>query len=568
MNKATRKAKWKTTLTPANWKVVLRISGREASFLDPDTGAVLLENEIKCIKEDNRLILGAGGLLVTIITPLQSQQRGTADSVRVRDVVQDIIDKRGVELDLGRADVETVARQFTNRKENELAKIELHRCRIKCEFLDAFNGREILPPLVSDEIRNVKQRDIGALELHDMSDPHASCTRGMFKILVSLMFKASTIRMKKKESGADQESPIRAVFVLTTNNAEVRHADAVYTGFNQITECSVHDSTLAFIVPEQDPTVIEEIRRNGDALQVALFRSHDKKYSNNKVPFVYLPCNYDDFGYGTACAFCMVRNASSPAMSGTDFAIGKLREDRRACRHKRRRTLIDLEPASKHRSTPSSPSGDSGFSSSPVWSMNDSPGAAVAWGGPCSLSDESRASFSSSSYDTPALAVEQVYGETNEMRDLSNVMPLEYGTGNGYIGDEAGGQALHDIRMADFADMFAVACDGKLKKKYKDGNFEKASLEKFTPYASLKKGEHPPPYEDLMKSKKKYTKLPSDQLDDDGDDKAIPTSKAWTTLSRAKKSWKAKCACWRWFWSLSAGVVCSLATRATLWALN
>ena len=198
---------------------------------------------------------------------------------RVFDVVSDIIEKRADELGLGENDVVATTDQFTNRKKNPLAKIELHRCRIQCDFLDELSGSmaNICGSVHSDEIRNVKQRDIGALELHDMSDPRASCSKGGFKVLISLMFKAST--MKASDGGSKQEdSPIRAVFVVVDRDDNARHAEEVYGGFNQISSMTVHDNTIAFIVPAQSPEVIRAIGENRDVLRVALFRSHDRKY--------------------------------------------------------------------------------------------------------------------------------------------------------------------------------------------------------------------------------------------------------------------------------------------------
>ena len=81
MNRTTRKTKWKTDLTRAHWKVILRIKGRKAYFVDPNTGFER-PDELGCVTEDNKLILGGGGLLITLITPLQNQKRGNADSVR------------------------------------------------------------------------------------------------------------------------------------------------------------------------------------------------------------------------------------------------------------------------------------------------------------------------------------------------------------------------------------------------------------------------------------------------------------------------------------------------------
>jgi hypothetical protein len=364
MNKKTRKTKWKTPLSKADWKIVLEIDGGRIFFLDPNTG-VRMKDELGRVSDDNKVILGTNGIHVTLITPLQSQKRGNIDSVRVQDVVSDIICKRGAELGLNMNSVKEVTEQFTDKKKNVLAKIELHRCRMRCEFLDAFNGNPICDPVRSEEIRNVKQRDIGALELHEMSDPRASCTKGGFKVLISLMFKASTMKTNSGTGG-----PIKAVFVIVGKDGVVRHAESVYKTFNQISEYRVHDNTIAFIVPEQSDQVVRSMSRNKEVLRVALFRSHDKKYSMRRLPFVYVPhregLGSDDDG---ACPFCYIRAQS--LNDGSDFVNGELRKEPHACRHQKRRQTEEPTPVlSPAMSYAYSPSGESGISS-PGWQPDD-----------------------------------------------------------------------------------------------------------------------------------------------------------------------------------------------------
>ena len=408
MNRATRKTKWKTTLSKAHWKVLLKVKGKKVFFLDPNTGFEY-QDDLGCVTEDNKLILGGSGLLITLITPLQNQKRGNADSVRVYDVVSDIIAKRGKELGLDESDVGGTTEQFTNRKRNPLAKIELHRCRIQCDFLDEFSGgcAKICESVQSSEIRNVKQRDIGALELHDMSDPRASCSRGGFKVLLSLMFKASTMKTADGGRGGggggkaeDSQQPIKAVFVVVDKDDNVRHAEELYSGFNQISSMTVHDNTIAFIVPAQSPQVIKAIGRNRDVLRVALFRSHDSRFSMRRVPFVYVPHGDD------SCPFCFVRRQTLP--DGADFVTGELRKESRACKNQKRRktespactspqtpnATVQVAPSPPPPPPPAahSPSSESGIScmSSPTWSIEDGSGRRISSESGSSSADESR----------------------------------------------------------------------------------------------------------------------------------------------------------------------------------
>ncbi len=66
MDDNTRKASWKSTLTPGDWRIRLNIQEGQA-FLVTEEGMKL----VSCIR-DNKIVLGGDdGLLLTIITPLQ-----------------------------------------------------------------------------------------------------------------------------------------------------------------------------------------------------------------------------------------------------------------------------------------------------------------------------------------------------------------------------------------------------------------------------------------------------------------------------------------------------------------
>ncbi len=133
--------------------------------------------------------------------------------------------------------------QFISKKANPEAKIEMHRCRLVAEFLHPSSSQRLSPAASSADVCNSRHNDVGALELHEMSDPRASCTRGGFKVLLSSEFKAPTLKkaqQQQEEGGADKKGgngqhPIHAVFVLPAGEGgEWAHADAVCPGFNQV----------------------------------------------------------------------------------------------------------------------------------------------------------------------------------------------------------------------------------------------------------------------------------------------------------------------------------------------
>ncbi len=87
MNGNERKAAWKSTLTSADWRVRLALRRGRAFLLLPSGE----EKPIDCVRDggfDQYLHLGTGGLLLTIITPLQDGKRGGPDGVRIIDVIK------------------------------------------------------------------------------------------------------------------------------------------------------------------------------------------------------------------------------------------------------------------------------------------------------------------------------------------------------------------------------------------------------------------------------------------------------------------------------------------------
>lgn len=127
----TRKATWKSELTARHWRVVLRIrNGSEVTILSPATGEEIPgAPRLKCVVDGVLHLgpdgpLGSAGLLLTVITPLQGGNRGNPNSVRIRQVVEDMLSK----LDCG-GNAGDITKQFTCKRTNADAKVELDRCR-------------------------------------------------------------------------------------------------------------------------------------------------------------------------------------------------------------------------------------------------------------------------------------------------------------------------------------------------------------------------------------------------------------------------------------------------------
>ena len=279
-------------------------------------------NPINCQSDDGKsIILGLGGLLLTIITPLQSSGRGDASGVRLQDVLSDRIEC-GHDVLPPTTTVKALAEAYINRKKNPTAKIELHRCRISCEFLDDM-GKKIAPTATSGDVCNTRSNDVGALNLLEMSDPRASCIQGGFKILLSSEFRAPTMSQNKSS-----EPPIRVLFVLERGD-QCLPVEQLYHDFNQISleRFKIHHNTIAFIVPAQSTNCIKRLNRAGDVIKVALYRPHDKKFSLNKFQFDYYAHENEE------CHFCSIMCRSSS---------GGLAEKKRARKDKRvRRTHHD-----------------------------------------------------------------------------------------------------------------------------------------------------------------------------------------------------------------------------------
>ena len=317
---STRKTEYKSELNERSWELLLRIrdGGRARSFViwDPERKEYF-EKSIpnQCVQNGHIKLGGINGILMTIITPLQSGNRGEQNGVRIFDVIKDRIEREAASGRYGHLtvrDVQNLTTKFTDKKANQYAKIEMHRCRLRVDFLDGeTRSTSIAQPVYSGNIFNSKNNDVGALELHDMSDPRGCCVEGGYKVLLSSEFKTPT--HKKHE-----DVPIRAVFVVE-NGPECVLAEIALPGFNQISiakeSFQIHQNTIAFIVPKQNPELIRSLGQSGQVLKVALYRPHDGRFSTTKYAF-----NYTEHGPGF-CAFCAVmgRNtqngASTPSTS-------------------------------------------------------------------------------------------------------------------------------------------------------------------------------------------------------------------------------------------------------------
>ena len=303
-NEARQKATWKSALTAKDWRVIIRIRRGKAFLVYWDESSQCnVEKLINCVTGNNRIVLGEGGLNLTVITPLQDKTRGDPKGVRICDVVYNRLKEGQGHQHLSEEEImakcEEVVEKTKNRKNNPLAKIEMHSCRLRVEVI-APDGSSCAAA-VSNKICNSRNNDVGTLELHDISDPRGSCTGGGFKMLLSSEFKAPTLK--------NQGPAIRAVFVLEENVdgfARYRLAEEMFAGFNQISldkdKFQIHYTTLAFKIPPQNPAVINDIYNRGMTLKIALYRPFDGKFSKTKFEFRYLE-HVDGM-----CHFCAIHN--------------------------------------------------------------------------------------------------------------------------------------------------------------------------------------------------------------------------------------------------------------------
>ena len=116
-----RSATWKSPLTPKSWKLAIRIQNGSATLLY-DNG---FEKPVNFCYQDGKIILGGSGLLITVITPLQTMGRGDPNGVRILEVIKDRLESNPVKFENFKA--KELTSMFTNKKKNPEAKIELHR---------------------------------------------------------------------------------------------------------------------------------------------------------------------------------------------------------------------------------------------------------------------------------------------------------------------------------------------------------------------------------------------------------------------------------------------------------
>ena len=198
-------------LTVLQFVFQLRIREGKAFLILP-TGE---EKAIDCIR-GGRVVLGTGGLLLTIITPLQDDKRGGPDGVRIVDVVRQRMAEEPRR--------EVPARRAAQRggRQGRHAAVHQQEGQPGGQDRDAplqdprgLPGRRATPPprwppfAISSDICNSRHNDVGALELHEMSDPRASCTKGGFKVLLSSEFKAPTLKKgaRRQQQQQQQSTP-------------------------------------------------------------------------------------------------------------------------------------------------------------------------------------------------------------------------------------------------------------------------------------------------------------------------------------------------------------------------
>ena len=129
MNETTRKSVWKSEMTAGHWRTRIRIRNGQAFLLQPNPLTGIEEelesphNPIKCLADGGKtLLLGLGGLLLTIITPLQNFGRGNDNGVRLLDVLSDRI-KCGQDVLPESTTAEALAEAYMNKKKLSLIHI-------------------------------------------------------------------------------------------------------------------------------------------------------------------------------------------------------------------------------------------------------------------------------------------------------------------------------------------------------------------------------------------------------------------------------------------------------------
>ena len=325
-----KKASYKTPLKSASdWRMNFIVEYGSKVYHIPNYGnqrKVQLPDN--CLENKNgqiRLLLGNNKLLINIISSLQgNSKKEDADSDGHAITNIDVIERRIEEESWQYPELQNhgkdVAKKLATKYTSKEFKVELHRCRLRaCIFDEATKALNNVA--VSEVISNARDKNVGYLDLRSISDPGCCCTKGGWRFFLISEHKLARDKATPNKQETDEESdrspPVVPMLVLADNDDNIVEDINGAFPLNQIRtdpdSFEVHGDAFSIIIPPQDPTVLNKIRRQGLHCRIFLYRCLDKKFSNSSVKFVY----YDHGAFEGHCPFCLIKSISQSSLESS-----------------------------------------------------------------------------------------------------------------------------------------------------------------------------------------------------------------------------------------------------------
>lgn len=389
-----KKASYKTPLkSPSDWRMNFVVEHGVKVYHIPNYGnqkkVPLPDN---CLENKNgqiRLLLGNGKLLINIISSLQGSNNNNNSNDEGNAITNvDVIERRLEEEAWQYPEIHNQGRDFSKKLAakytSKECKVELHRCCLRaCIFEES--TKMLTDRAVSEVISNARDKNVGYLDLHSISDPGCCCTKGGWKFFLISEHKLAKEKAQKSKHDSDEEStvdrapPVVPMLVIADSANNIVEDTNGFLPLNQIptdpNSFEVHGDAFSIIIPPQNPYVLDMIKKQGLHLRIFLYRCLDKKYSNSSVEFVY----YDHGAFKDSCPFCMIKRVPQLPLESASNRSGSGNQARK--RAKTSSSSLSVQ----------SPA-DSSMSMSPYFDSSSSgvstPSSSASSPEPCNINDQ------------------------------------------------------------------------------------------------------------------------------------------------------------------------------------
>ena len=309
-------------------KVYIENRTSDLDFNYDGTKRIIPAKDLISTVKDDGIVLGGkrGQLSFVVLTPKQDARakEASAEEATVGRVLQDRIGKKNSRL------VEKMMKEF------KMAKY-MKRVRLMVRFYKETRGgkwEEVCSDISKRPIIDIGSKDIGALELHDVS-PLKSCSRGGRKIT-----------MISEYDLADNTIPVFQVWKDSERREDLEKF-LIQPSMNQSSTgertMNIRKSTITFLTPPQP--LINDLGHDA-TIKLTLKRDGDGTHANNAFDFGY-DLHPTSGQHNTMCSYC-----DAPIDSNVPVVIPKPSERARPGNKKKQMKHIGYSTQSPSRPQP------------------------------------------------------------------------------------------------------------------------------------------------------------------------------------------------------------------------